>query len=262
MSDCKKALEEVGGDFPKALEWIAIHTKNAAVKRSGRAANEGRIFMAVSSSWATIIEIACETDFVAMTEDMGRLGNFLVKELAQTGATALSSEQEETLKEVAGTLKENLCVRKIISIPIKEGEIVGEYLHSKNNLGVIVKAKVSPADKVEAPEVKEMMRDLAMHVAAYAPSFLSREHVDPTFLEQQRNIAKGQTQELKGKPEQVIEKILKGKVDKQIASVCLLDQAFVKNESVTVEAHVKAIAKAVGALISLVDFAYVKVGGE
>jgi elongation factor Ts len=262
MGDCKKALESSGGDFQEAIVYLRKHNLAAAGKRSDRAANEGRIFIAKTDSRAVVLELSCETDFVAITEDMGRLGNQLAQSLAKTGSSVLLDEETELVKEVAAKLKENLSVRRVISYAIEEGEVVGDYLHGKHNLGVLVKIKTPSAEVANKPEVKELSRDLAMHVAAYAPSFLDREHADPAFIANLEKIAHAQAEELKGKPESVIEKILKGKVDKELAANCLMDQAFVKDESLTVKAHIAAVGKKLGTELSVVEFSYVKVGQE
>ncbi|KAL0266228.1 UNVERIFIED_CONTAM: hypothetical protein PYX00_011946 [Menopon gallinae] len=219
MGDCKKALLAVEGDFNEAVIWLRKHNLAVAGKRCDRAAHEGRVFICVAGKNASVLELSCETDFVAMTEDMARLGESLAEELALSGSHQLNEMQEERLKEVAATLKENIGVRRIQTLNVGELELVGEYLHSKKNLGVLVKAKCTSITADNEVQLKELLKDLAMHIAAYAPIYISRDKVDESFLEEQRKIAEGQAQDLKGKPEQVIAKILKATPLIQVANV-------------------------------------------
>lgn len=262
MGDCKKALEASNGDFQEAIVYLRKHNLAAAGKRSDRAANEGRIFIGKIATRAVALEISCETDFVAMTEDMAKLGDTLALDLAKSGSSVLSEEQEALVKETAATLKENVSVKKIVSYAIEPGQIVGDYLHSKNNLGVLVKIQTPSEEVAQNPEVKELARDIAMHIAAYAPIYATKEKVEKSFLESLQKIAEGQAEGLQGKPQNVIEKILQGKVEKELAGVVLTEQAFVKNESLTVKAHLDSVAKKLNTTLSLVEFTYLKVGQE
>lgn len=261
LLDCKKALQEAKGDFEKATRVLREKGMASAEKRSDRAANEGRIFLATSKKCAVILEISCETDFVALNESMSQLGDRLVSELADLNSEKLTQKQEEYLKEVASTLKENLSLKRVVKLDINPCDVIGSYLHSNNKVGCIVRLHASSQEAASDSRLKDFAKDLAMHISALKPSYLDRNSVDSSFLKELEEIQRKKTEGM-DKPEKVLEGIIKGRMNKELAEICLMEQSFVKDDSLTVENKKKLISKEVGSDFSILEFVRLEVGKE
>jgi elongation factor Ts len=233
MMECKKALTETDGDLQKAEDLLRIKSGSKASKVAGRIAAEGTVSTWISKDGQTgaLVEVNCETDFV------GKDANFLgfassVAELAGakgvTDVVALMGEKlasgntlEQARQELVMKLGENISVRRV-SVSANSGE-VSTYLHG-NKIGVLVSLSGGSA---------ELGKDLAMHIAACKPVALSADHVNPSLIERERDIAKARALE-SGKPEAIVEKIVEGTVQKFLAEVTLYGQSFVKDDKKTV----------------------------
>lgn len=236
MLDCKKALEENGGDIEKAIDYLREKGIAKAVKKAGRIAAEGLIFDAVSADHkkAVVLEFNSETDFVAKNVEFKDFGKKLVDlVIAKSIPTleALNETELEAGKTVAATLTEliakigeNMNLRRLTVVDAKDG-FVETYSHLGGKLGVIVEmsGEATDANRVKA-------KDIAMHVAAMDPRYLSSAEVTAADLEHEKEIARKQLEE-EGKPAQIIEKILTGKMNKFYEENCLVDQIFVKAEN-------------------------------
>lgn len=261
MLDCKKALKEAGGDFADAEKILKELGLAAAAKRSGRATNEGRIFTRVGDSTAVAVEIACETDFVARNQDFIKLGDDIASTIIEKGLTEKTAELDEKVKDTISTIKENMELKRFTTLPIASGEMVSEYVHGEGSIGVLVKMKADSADVLENEQVKEFAFDCALHIAAFNPLYLSRDRVDAEYTREQEAIFRKQAENL-GKPEKVLEGIVKGKLNKHYSEICLLDQGFVKEEKKSVAQKLKEVASQAGGKLEIVDFIYYKVGDE
>ncbi|MGC9313343.1 MAG: translation elongation factor Ts [Sediminispirochaetaceae bacterium] len=261
MLDCKKALMEAGGDFAEAEKILKELGLAAAAKRSGRATNEGRIFTKVGDSTAVAVEIACETDFVARNQDFIKLGDDIASTIIEKGLTEKTAELDEKVKDTISTIKENMELKRFTTLPIASGEMVSEYVHGEGSIGVLVKMKADSADVLKNDQVKEFAFDCALHIAAFNPLYLSRDRVDAEYTREQEAIFRKQAENL-GKPEKVLEGIVKGKLNKHYSEICLLDQGFVKEEKKSVAQKLKEVASQAGGKLEIVDFIYYKVGDE
>lgn len=261
MLDCKKALMEAGGDFAEAEKILKELGLAAAAKRSGRATNEGRIFTRVGDSTAVAVEIACETDFVARNQDFIKLGDDIASTIIEKGLTEKNAELDEKVKDTISTIKENMELKRFTTLPIASDEMVSEYVHGEGSIGVLVKMKADSADVFENDQVKEFAFDCALHIAAFNPLYLSRDRVDAEYTREQESIFRKQAENL-GKPEKVLEGIVKGKLNKHYSEICLLDQGFVKEEKKSVAQKLKEVASQAGGKLEIVDFIYYKVGDE
>lgn len=261
MLDCKKALKEAGGDFADAEKILKELGLAAAAKRSGRATNEGRIFTRVGDSTAVAVEISCETDFVARNQDFIKLGNDIAATIIEKGLTEKTPELDEKVKDTISTIKENMELKRFTTLPIASDEMVSEYVHGEGSIGVLVKMKADSADVFENDQVKEFTFDCALHIAAFNPLYLSRDRVDAEYTREQESIFRKQAEKL-GKPEKVLEGIVKGKLNKHYSEICLLDQGFVKEEKKSVAQKLKEVASQAGGKLEIVDFIYYKVGDE
>jgi elongation factor Ts len=226
MMDCKKALSETSGDFEKAVDLLRQKGLASAAKKATRSATQGLISIAVSGTTAVITEINCETDFVARTDDfrslVGETESLLLK--ATDGET--TERINELVKEKIAKLGENIVFRRFDKFDL-EGAAggFGSYIHM-DKIGVLVEAVCDQAEHADNDAFRTMMKDIAMHIAATNPSYISRDNVPHDVLEREKEIYRGQ---VAGKPANVIDKIVEGKIEKFYADVCLVDQLFVKD---------------------------------
>jgi elongation factor Ts len=261
MMDCKRALVNSNGDFVKAEKHLKEQGLAAAKKRAHRVTNEGRIFSHISDDKGVLLELSCETDFVAKNKDFIALGENLISIIENKNLTEYGDELDDCVKNVIAVIKENITLRRFKVIKANPDELLAHYIHGEGKIGVIVKIKVSDPALKENEKVKETAFDLALHAAAFAPLYLSGNDVDNVYLKEQEEIFMKQAEKL-GKPENVIKGIVKGKINKHLGEICLLDQGFVKDEKKKVSLVLKDLSKEVGGNIDVTDFLYYKIGSE
>jgi len=237
MLDCKKALDEADGDFDKAVEIIRVKGLKGVTKREGRSTSNGLVIAKAEGTRGVMLELNCETDFVAKGDRFQELAQELLNQLASSStndltaflATKLPSGQtvQERVDEGNATLGEKIEIRRIA---VLEGSPVSLYLHRTNpdlppQLGVLVQLT---ADAVEAG------KDVAQHIAAFAPQFVRREDIPAEHIEAERRIAE-ETARAEGKPEASLSKIVEGRVTGFVKEISLLEQAFAKDAKKTVQ---------------------------
>ncbi|MCI9887232.1 elongation factor Ts [Micrococcales bacterium 31B] len=246
MLDVKKALDEAEGNMEKAVEIIRVKGLKGIAKREGRSASDGLVAASIDEAngvkVGTILELNCETDFVAKGEKFVTLGNTAIAAAVASGATtaeelnaadvAEGGTFQAVIENAGATLGEKIEVRRIARV---EGEVVENYMHRTNKdlppqVGVLVATDAAGAD---------VARDVAMHIAAYSPTFLSREDVPAEVVENERRVAE-ETARNEGKPEAALAKIVDGRMNGFFKENCLLDQAFAKDPKQTVGAVVNA----------------------
>jgi elongation factor Ts len=254
MMDCKKALQETGGDLEKAIAYLRQKGLVVAHKRAGRATSEGSILAYVSPDHnsGVVLEVNCETDFVAKTQAFLDLGAKLVEHL---GAVALETVEEllaepcphlpgltvtDYLNDVIAKTGESIRVRRFVRYATRDG-VIAAYIHHGGRLGVLLElGGAGPAPKAQAAA-----KDLAMQVAAANPVAVSREEVSPDLVAREKAIYEAQAKE-SGKPEKIIERMVAGRLEKFYKEVCLLEQPFVKNPDITVAQYLKEVGTASG----------------
>jgi elongation factor Ts len=262
MMDCKKALTDAEGDFSKAERILKELGLAAAQKRADRATNEGRIFTAVTGNKGGILEISCETDFVARNAQFVELGKSLLTELIESKADLNSEQVQERIKDAISTIKENMAARRYEVMEAAENEFLVDYVHGDaGSIGVLVKIAVGDAGKADAEAVRAFGFDVALHIAAFNPVFLSEDTVDSAYLKEQEQIFTKQAEGL-GKPEKVIPGIVKGKMKKHLAEVTLLNQPFVKDDKRSVSEVAGDLGKEQNTTIEVKDYVYYRVGEE
>ncbi|MCL2397303.1 MAG: translation elongation factor Ts [Defluviitaleaceae bacterium] len=268
MSDCKKALEETGGDIKKAVEFLREKGLAAAEKKSGRIAAEGVVALEVvpDFSKAAMVEVNSETDFVAINPDFKAYVADVAAQvltstapdteafLAEKWAKDESQTVQEFLKGKIATIGENLNIRRFVRYEKTTPGVISSYVHGGGKIGVLLEIDCEKDSDV----VKEMGYNLCMQIAALFPKYLRVEDVDQEYLEAERKIldaaAKNDPANA-SKPAQVIEKMVEGRINKQMKEICLLEQEYVKDTQMTVKAYVDSVAKEVGAPVTLVRFA-------
>ncbi len=261
MLDCKKALQACDGDFAAAEKYLKEQGLASADKRSGRATNAGAVFTAIKGNTASLVELTCETDFVAKNDAFRESGQKIADVVAEKKYTAINEELETLVKEAISILKENMILKRISTMDLSDSDCAVDYLHNGGSIGVMVKLSCDSAATAQNSEVKALGMDLALHAAAFNPTYLNRESVDSAYVKEQEEIFAAQAANM-DKPAKVIEGIIKGKLNKHLAQVCFVDQAFVKNDKLSVKQAIAEVAKAAGGSIELVDYVYCMVGEE
>lgn len=261
MMECKKALQEAGGDFEKAEKILKELGLAAAAKRSGRATEEGRVFTRIDDEKAGILELSCETDFVARNSDFMGLGETLLIKIMDENLNETNDALETIVKEEISKLKENIAIRRFTTMQIDKNELVIDYIHGEGGIGVLVKASVDKPELLGNEKVKEFVFDCALHIAAFNPKYLSSDDVDEQYMKEQEEIFTVQARNL-GKPEKVIQGIVKGKLNKHLSEICFLKQGFVKDDKQSVEDVMKRVSKEVGGKIQIVQYIYYNIGDE
>ncbi|MDP8267286.1 MAG: translation elongation factor Ts [Candidatus Tenebribacter davisii] len=238
MMDCKKALTETNGDLEAATNYLREKGISKAAKKASRIAAEGLVFNAISDDEkiTALVELNSETDFVAKNDDFKAFGKMLtklviendLKTVEELNALAIDGSTVETkLKELIAKIGENMNIRRFARI--SSDSFVTTYLHMGGKIGVALQLNGNVTD-----ENKTKAKDIAMHVAAMSPDFLDKSEVTQEVLDKERAILKAQLIE-QGKPENIIDKILIGKMNKFFEENCLLQQKYVKDDKITVE---------------------------
>ena len=268
MMDCKKALVEANGDEEKAIEVLRKKGLANADKKGDRNAAEGVVNVTISDDYktATISEINCETDFVAKNADFQEFVTATTEQIQKTEPVDVEAllngefkgaKFEEELKTIIAKIGENIVVRRFTTIKADENGVVNGYVHMGGKVGVVVAAACDKPETAEA--VKEILRDIAMHAAAMNPKYLNPESIPAEDLEKEKDIAKAQL-EKEGKPANIIEKIIPGKIKRFESDNCLTKQAFVKDDKKTVEQVLADAAKAVNGEAKLVEYVRYEMG--
>ncbi len=263
MMDCKKALVEAEGDFAAAERKLKEWGLAGVAKRSGRATNEGRVFLHEAKGFIALVEIACETDFVCRNDDFIAGGERMARLCVEKGYDKPVEELESIVKDLASVIKENITLKRVVLVKSGASELAHSYVHGEGKLAVVVKFKADKAEALAKPDVAAFVHDVALHVAAFRPMFLRQESIEAAWVQEQKDIFKKQVEgdeKMAGKPEKVVDGILAGKLKKLMSEVCLLDQGFVKDEKQSVKAVMGQVGKAAGAELDIVDMVYVKVG--
>lgn len=240
MMDCKKALTETDGDIDKAIDYLREKGIAKAAKKADRIAAEGLVHVETKGNDAVIVEINSETDFVARNEGFQELVKEIANQVLDTKAETVEALMETTLpngksvderiKEAISTIGEKLSVRRFAIRTKTDNDAFGAYLHMGGRIGVLT--------VVEGSTDEEAARDVAMHIAAINPKYVSSEQVSEEEINHEREVLKQQALN-EGKPENIVEKMVEGRLRKYLQEICAVDQDFVKNPDVTVEAFLK-----------------------
>jgi elongation factor Ts len=266
MMDCKAALEEAKGDFDEATTVLRKKGLATAAKKAGRATSEGLIGHRVASdaSNGILVEVNCESDFVARTDDFQALISDVTDAIEQAGDRATSTWLEDPdgpvrqrLTAAIGKLGENMAVPRYVRFV--DGGYVGQYIHTGGKLGVMVEFEGVAPSIAARPEFTTLVKEVAMQIAAANPHYVSRSAVPADVLEKERAIYRGQMEQ-SGKPANVIDKIVEGKLGSFYAQVVLPDQESVRDQKQKVSDLIAAANKALGASVAVSRFARLKVG--
>jgi elongation factor Ts len=260
MMDCKKALVETDGNIEKAVEFLREKGLADASKKSGRVAAEGivKTYIADDKKTGAVLEFNCETDFVAINEEFVAFADKLAKIVVETSVTTVEEilnekiEGEtvvsESLKALIAKLGENMSVRRFTKFSIENG-IVKSYIHGGGRIGVLVEVACDKDSEV----VDEVAKEVCMQIAASNPLFLNKDAVDTTSMEKEKEIYRVQALN-EGKPENIVEKMVMGRIQKYFKEVCLLEQPWVKDSDKSIIKFIEEKSKEVGSPIKVTRF--------
>jgi elongation factor Ts len=265
MMDCKRALDEAGGDMEQAIDLLRKKGLSAAAKKAGRVAAEGLVAVAGQGNCCAVVEVNAETDFVAKNEAFQAFVNGVARVVLEQAPASLDAllalpfpgsgrtVVEEQIHQVA-TIGENINVRRFARHTVNAG-VVASYVHGAGKIGVLVELASDKADD----KVAVLARQLAMHIAAANPQYLERGQVPANVLEREKEIYRAKARE-SGKPDNIIEKIIDGQVNKFYGEICLIEQAYVIDPDQKVGKVVEALGKELGAAVRLSGFARFQLG--
>ncbi len=269
MLDCKKALTETGGDVEAAVDWLRKKGLAAAAKKSGRVAAEGLVAFAIEGNASAMIELNAETDFVARNEQFQSLAENTAKVALQNKSSDVEAIKaasypgggsvQDAITNAISTIGENMNLRRAVTVNAKQG-FVASYMHTAireglGKIGVLVAVETTSSDE----KVKDLGKQIAMHVAAAKPEALTREGVNASTLEREKSVLKEQAI-ASGKPAEIAEKMVEGRIRKFYEEVVLLEQLFVMDGKTKILDVIAGVSKEVGAPIAISDYALFVLG--
>jgi len=269
MMDCKAALKESGGDVEEAMAILRKKGLATMAKRAGRDTTEGKVVSTISDDGKTavICSLCCETDFAAKSEDFvevaGKLADYAMACTADEGAEALLATEidgvklEKTITDMVSKTGEKTEVGDYVKYKMEGTGLFASYIHFNDKIGALIEIEASSDDVAAA--VAETAREIAMHITATSPVAVDKDSYDPAVIEKEREIAREQMQG-QNKPAEIIDKIVDGKIAKFLADNCLVDQPFVKDDSVKVGEALDKAAKAAGGTAKIKRFVRVAIG--
>ena len=248
MMDCKKALVECAGDIEKALDLLRSNSALKAEKKSSRVAADGILVASVNEDYATLVELNSETDFAAKDANFLSFGEkvkeYVSKNKIFDTSTLEESSLEDDRKTLVQTIGENIQIRRVVTLEYDSSMDIGVYIHSDTKLGSLVVVKDGSND---------IAKDIAMHVSAFNPLCLSQDDIDQDVLEREKAIYQNQAQD-SGKPQEIMDKMVEGKIKRFLSEVSLISQNFVKDPDITVQEYLEKDGA------TIVSFARLKVG--
>ena len=264
MMDCKKALKEADGDVEKAVELLRASGLSKAGKRAGRETSEGAVVFSIDGGEASLIELGCETDFVAKTPDFQNMAQGVADAVAAVRATDIAaalaapmggSTVDDVVKAAVAKMGENIQLKRVASVSV--AGVTGGYVHGGGKLGVLVALETG----VSADVAQDVAREIAMHVAAHDPTPIAVDRGDmpADVVAKERAFLTAQAKE-SGKPDNVIEKMVDGRINKFFSENCLLAQGFVKDPDKSIRDVLAAAGKAAGGEIKVASFTRFKLG--
>lgn len=248
LLDCKKALNDTNGDVAEAEKLLKEKGLAAMAKRTDRTAAEGRIVVKQDGNKIAIAETLCETDFVSNNADFIAVAEKAAETTLAKQASGVLPEHKELIDTILVKFRENMSVKRAEYIEVPAGCVASTYVHHDHKIGAVVVVKGS-----EAESVKDFAHICCLHLASSKPDYINQSDVPQSYIDEQTEIFKAQMAEdpaMQNKPENVKEGILKGKVNKLLASNCFMDQPYLDNEKITVKQALAEAGKAAGATLS------------
>jgi elongation factor Ts len=258
MMDCKKALVETSGDLNAAVDLLRKRGIATAAKKALRDAREGVIAQCIlpGARAGVLVEVNCETDFVAKNETFRAFCEQVARALAENPATDLEAMRTDAVSRI----RENIKITRHQRYDVAGNGLVAAYIHTGAKVGVLVEVAAGKEASVATDDFKQLVKDITLQIAAASPLAVCREGLDPVVLERERQVH-ANSDMLKNKPPQAVAKIIEGKLEKYFQTVCLVDQGYVKrNGEISVREHIATVAKQLGDEISVKRFVRFQVG--
>ena len=259
MMQCKKALTETNGDIEAAIKILRERGVAAAAKRADREANEGIIEAVVSADSQTgaMIEVNCETDFVSRNEAFQAFVSELAAKSVEFESGKMGEAVAEELVVKTHEMGEKIAIRRNEKWTVSGTGAIASYVHMGGRVGVLVEIGCEKAETIAAPAFAELAKDITLHVAAAAPAYLNRDEVPADIVEAEKAIF---VKQVEGKPENIIENIVKGKINKFFSQICLIEQGFVKDDKVSITALLEQVGKELGDTLTIKRYARFQLG--
>ncbi len=289
MMECKKALQETNGDLGEAEVVLRKRGIAGASKKESRSTKQGLIssYIGNNGKLGALVEVNCESDFVARTEDFQSLAADIAAHIAETKPKYVRAEEAteaeranfkqhealyeqkftkdqnntvgEMVKEKVAKLGENINISRFVVFEISGNGVIGHYIHTGSQIGVLLEVHTSSGETGSKEEFKHLVRDIAMQIAAANPQFVSKEEIPADVLEKERGIQRDRALN-EGKPEKMVDKIAEGRMSKFYEEVCLLEQPFIRENSIAVGELIRTAGSKLGGTISIGRFIRYKVG--
>jgi elongation factor Ts len=268
MMDCKKALEKSDGNMQKAADYLREQGIAKATQKASRVAKDGLIYSDIRNQerLGLLLELNCETDFVARTEDFKKLTRDIAGWIIQNKPKDINqviNSLKGKMDQVIAKLGENITAKRYALLELKDQNrgIIQSYIHPGDKLGVLVEMKCQSDDVAQNPEFRTLAKDISMQIAATNPLVATREKLDQEILEKEKDIYRTQAKN-EGKPEKILDKIVLGKLEKYFQEVCLLEQPFVKDQDRSVKDRINETQKSLGEEITIGEFVRFRLGDE
>lgn len=259
MMECKKALVESGGDRDQAMRLLRERGLAIAGKRADRAANQGLVAAEVLNGRKTgvMIEVNCETDFVARNESFQKFVADLLVKARDVGDGALADAVKDELNDQIAAIGENLVVRRNAKFDIQGTGTIASYIHLGGKIGILVEVGCEKDATPQSDVFKDLVRDITLHIAAANPSYLHRDEVPQDLINSEKEIF---AKQVEGKPANIIEKIVEGKIDKFFGQICLVEQAFVRDPDQTITQLLASKGTELGDTLSIRRYVRYQIG--
>ena len=257
LIDCKRALVESNGDLEEAVSILRKKGVASAAKKAGRDAGEGLVAQSLSEdqSKGILVEVNCETDFVAKNDDFVSFVSDVARQLLENPDVDLEAQRIEQVAKIG----ENIRITRSTTLsPVSTG-LVESYVHTGGKVAVLLALGTSTSESANSTDVRALAKDLCMHIAATSPVCVSRDDIPAELVSKEKEIAIAQAE---GKPPQAIEKIVQGKLDKYFSNSCFLEQPFVKDPDHSIKGLLEKTGKEIGAELTVEKFVRFQVGEE
>ncbi len=258
LMECKRALSETNGDLESAVDLLRKKGAANAAKKAGRDAKEGVIAQAIlpGAKVGVLVEVNCETDFVAKNDGFRAFCDDTARKIALNSGDDLEADRVAAVQKIG----ENVLIRRHQRIEVTDQGLVAAYIHTGGKVGVLVEVGAQKDETGASEDFKQLVRDITLQIAAANPVSVGRESIPAALVDREREIYRGQVPP--GKPANIIEKIVDGKMDKFYSTSCLIDQAFIKNPDQTIAQLLAEKSKALGETLTIRRFIRFMVGED
>jgi len=260
MMECKRALQESEGNIEEAVKVLRERGMAVAAKKADRAANEGQVDIAISADGKSVsmVEVNCETDFVAKNEDFQAFVQDLAQKGLSVGDNELAESEKQTIVAKISQVGENLVLPRNTRYEVQGAGAIGRYIHLGGKVGVIVEIGCENDANTASDALTLLGKEIALHIAAASPQSLNRDGIDAELVATEKALF---AKQVEGKPENIIEKIITGKLEKFYSQIVLLEQGFVKDPDISITDLLAKTGKDVGDTLSIRRFARYQIGG-